>query len=89
LTYKRVGNDYQFISYRELFDINATYKNFNPRFPVNFVADDWSEKYDSIEKENYNIGDYGQRNLLKYQYDNETDTFADGVLKIDDATLPY
>ena len=89
LTYKRVGNDYQFISYRELFDINASYKNFNPRFPVNFVADDWSEKYDSIEKENYNIGDYGQRNLLKYQYDNETDTFADGVLKIDDTTLPY
>lgn len=89
LTYKRVGNEYQFISYEELFNANAQYENFNPISPTNFVADDWSDKFNRLIKEEYSIGDYSQRNIFKYKYDNNQDNYADGILRINDFTLPF
>lgn len=89
LTYKRVGNEYQFISYEELFDANAQYENFNPILPTNFVADDWSDKFHRVIKEEYSVGEYAQRNIFKYKYDNTQDNYADGILRINDFTLPF
>lgn len=88
LTYKKVGNEYQFISYEELFNANPVYENFNAIEPTNFVADDWSNKFHILTKEEYSLGDYSQRNIFKYKYDNPVNTFADGVMRIDDFTLP-
>jgi hypothetical protein len=86
LTYKKSGNKYQFISYKELLNPNAIYANFDAS---SYVADDWSEKFHFLNNEEYSVGDYGQRNYLKYKYDIEADTYADGVIQINDKTLPF
>lgn len=89
LTYKTTGNNYDFISYRELLNPFASYSNFNPVSPTNYIADDWSDKFHALISEEYSIENYSQENLLTYLYDNEEDTFANGILDIQDETLPF
>lgn len=49
-------------------------------------AEDWSNKYVSHQTAT-SIGNYGQRNLLKYKYSDETENYADGCIDIDNKTL--
>ena len=87
LIYRRRGTVYEFMSFRELFDINASYANFNIKTPVNYAVEDWSDKFNIVINEEYNLGDYYQRNNFTYKYDNDADTFANGVITINNRTL--
>ena len=52
-------------------------------------AQDLSSKYnnDRLLKESYRFGNYGRRNIIKYTYENEDDTYANGLFTIDDEIL--
>jgi len=48
---------------------------------------DWSNKFNSLDSENYIYGDYGQRSWLRYQYNDENSFFNDGHLDINNTNL--
>lgn len=87
LTFRAKGTVYEFISYQELFTPFINYSNFNALQPVNYVFEDWSDKFSTATSESYTIGDYGRRNIFAYLYDNVNDNFADGLLEIDNDIL--
>jgi hypothetical protein len=74
LMFQRKGKVYQFISIEDLLTNQGN-------------QEDWSSKFDSAISEEYRIGNYGQKNLLKYTYEDEADNFADASFRIDDLTL--
>lgn len=72
----RNENNYEFIQLSQLLIDNEN-------------AEDWSGKYSNFINESYK-SDYAQVNRIKYRYDNEGDetlTFADGEMLIDDVNL--
>lgn len=85
LIYRRNGKTYEFISIEELLNPLARYAGFRPY--QSQIFEDWSDKFNELEKIETKIGDYAKTNLFKYKYINENDTYANATLKIDDETL--
>ncbi len=85
LMYRKKGNVYEFISFEELLNPFTLYANYMP--PQNEIMEDWSSKFHSVEKELTKIGDYAKNNRFKYKYIQDNDSYADGVIKVDDQTL--
>ena len=69
-------NKYEFITINDMFGDRES-------------AQDLSSKYnnDRLLKESYRFGNYGRRNIIKYTYENEDDTYANGLFTIDDEIL--
>ena len=86
LMYRRKQLDYEFISFNELLDPLAKYKNYNA-IEDNTVFEDWSHKFHKLIEQDSKVGRYARNNRFKYKYDNPEDTFADGNLKVDDQTI--
>jgi len=49
---------------------------------------DWSDKLVGRDKETYLYGSYGQNNYFRHKYNDENQSFNDGVLRIDNKNLP-
>jgi hypothetical protein len=70
------SNDYEFVKIETLFNDKAN-------------SEDWSDKFISEDKQNYRINRYAQQNRFAYNYINEdSDPFADGLMLINNTTLP-
>lgn len=50
-------------------------------------AYDWSNKFDSVTRENYIYGSYAQRNLFRYKYNDLESDYNDGFIDISNANL--
>jgi len=50
-------------------------------------AVDWSDKFISIESEDYLLSNYGKQSWFRYNYFDKDDTFADGYMMIDNETI--
>tara|TARA_B100000446_G_scaffold176543_1_gene188310 strand:- start:204 stop:2246 length:2043 start_codon:yes stop_codon:yes gene_type:complete len=91
LMFRRKGNNYEFISYEELLDPLAVYAGtgdlLGGTLASEYIYEDWSDKFDSVVSDDSKIGDYAKINRFLYRYDNSGDTYADGLIKIDDQTL--
>jgi len=88
LVFRQVGTVYEFISFKELLTPFANYQSFDALKPVNFVFDDWSNKYNNLVKKETKLSkNWKKRNSLQYKYINENDNFADSEILIDDQTL--
>ena len=79
LIFRRNGESYEFISFEELLDPLAI-------GPLDDF-EDWSDKLDSVLEENTNLGGYAKNNRFTYRYDDIGETYADGLIKVDDQTL--
>ena len=55
---------------------------------VNADSIDWSDKFDSLDSENYIYGDFGQRSWLRHRYNDENSFFNDGYFDINNTNLP-
>jgi hypothetical protein len=55
---------------------------------VNASSIDWSDKFDSLDSENYIYGDFGQRSWLRHRYNDENSFFNDGYFDINNTNLP-
>jgi hypothetical protein len=55
---------------------------------VNAPSIDWSDKFDSLDSENYIYGDFGQRSWLRHRYNDENSFFNDGYFDINNTNLP-
>lgn len=91
LMFRRQDKEYQFIAYEELLNPLAIYTG-NPALPSGtlpeeWILEDWSDKFNDLLEEDSNLGAYAKTNRFKYQYDNPDDTYADGILSVDDQTL--
>ena len=86
LMFRRKQKNYEFISFEEILNPLADYSNYDA-LANDTVFEDWSKKYDSLIEDNTKIGRYARKNLFKYKYDNPEDTFADGVIQVDDQTI--
>jgi len=88
LVFRQVGTVYEFISFKELLTPFANYQSFDALKPVNFVFDDWSDKFNNLVKQETKLSkNWKKRNSLQYKYINENDNFADSEILIDDQTL--
>ena len=54
---------------------------------INATPIDWSDKFDSLDSENYIYGNYAQRSYMKYIY-NDVNDYNDYYLSIDNENLP-
>lgn len=70
---KQDSNVYQFISINELL---TGFDN----------ANNWSDKFDAQQGEEYKMGKYGQTNYLKYKY-NAEEKYSDGSFAIENETI--
>lgn len=52
-------------------------------------AEDWSDKLVSIGEEEYEIGDYAQRNYLKYQYEEDEPSTQDGYFDVTNENVQF
>ena len=86
LMYRRKQLNYEFISFNELLDPLARYKNYDA-IANNTVFEDWSAKFNKVIEDDSKIGKYARNNLFKYMYDNPEDTYANGNIRVDDQTL--
>lgn len=50
-------------------------------------VDDWSDKFVWIEGETYNFGNYAQRNIFSFNYNDKESSYNDGELLIDNVNL--
>ncbi|GGB84052.1 hypothetical protein GCM10007424_25070 [Flavobacterium suaedae] len=48
---------------------------------------DWSDKYISIENENYIYGQYAQQNFFRYQYNDKESDYNDSYIGIDNVNI--
>ena len=88
LVFRQVGTVYEFISFKELLTPFANYQSFDALKPVNFVFDDWSDKFNNLVKQETKLSkNWKKRNSLQYKYINKNDNFADSEILIDDQTL--
>jgi hypothetical protein len=55
---------------------------------VNGFALPYSDKFVSLESENYIVGDYGQRSWLRHKYDDDNSFYNDGYFDINNTNLP-
>lgn len=49
---------------------------------------DWSNRFQSLDNENYIYGQYSQKNWLRHKYNDENSFFNDGFIEIDNPVLP-
>ena len=84
LMFRRKEKVYEFISLNELLDPRAKYSK---QINQDAILEDWSNKFNKVTTEAYQIGNYAKNNWLKYKYENEESSYADAVIKIDDETL--
>ena len=86
LMYRRKRLNYEFVSFNELLDPLARYKNYDA-IANNTVFEDWSHKFNKVIEDDSKVGKYARNNLFRYLYDNAEDTYANGNLRVDDQTL--
>lgn len=55
---------------------------------LDFPIEDWTKKYIDVISEEYIYQGYGQENRLTHEYEDEGDSYADGVIKIDNENIP-
>jgi hypothetical protein len=55
---------------------------------VNGFAMPYSDKFVSLESENYIIGEYGQRSWLRHKYDDDNSFYNDGYFDVNNTNLP-
>jgi hypothetical protein len=68
--------------YTNKYDFKTLSEIINSNNPI-----DWSDKFQSIESERYIYGNYAQKNLLKYKYNDNNGTYNDGYINIDNENL--
>jgi hypothetical protein len=55
---------------------------------VNGFAMPYSDKFVSLESENYIVGEYGQRSWLRHKYDDDNSFYNDGYFDVNNTNLP-
>lgn len=79
-------NTYEFISFEELLNPLSRYQN-SDAVSKDDIYQDWSSKFHKVTEQDSKVGGYAKKNILKYKYDDAEDTFADGSIRVDDATI--
>lgn len=81
---RRNGDTYEMMAIEELLNPQARYP-----LPTDwtFYYDDWSDKFNAVLSRDTKVGNYGQKNIFAYKYDNANATYANGFLAVDDTTI--
>lgn len=72
--------------FKDKYSNNYTFKTLDEVINNSSVID-WSSKFQGIDKERYLYGNYAKNNNFKYKYNDDDETYNNGIINIDNVNL--
>ena len=83
---KSILNEYGLTAFADKYSNNIEFLTIKERVQSLTVID-WSDKYIERTSENYIYGNYAQRNIFKYKYNEDESDYNDGAININNLNL--
>ena len=83
---KSILNEYGLTAFADKYSKNIEFLTIKERVQSLTVID-WSNKYIERTSENYIYGNYAQRNIFKYKYNEDESDYNDGAININNLNL--
>ncbi len=77
---------YGLTMFKDKYSTVCNFKTIN-EITTNEDIEDWSDKFSSVNSENYIVGNYTQKSWMRYKYNNKDESHNDYPLSIDNVNL--